>query len=48
MTKEKKNLHAKITEGIRAAIASLYEQAKKNNWELVVSENGKVKKIKPV
>ena len=47
MTKEKKDLHAKITQGIRAAIASLYEHAKRNNWDLVISENGKVKKIKP-
>ncbi len=43
----KKDLHEIITEGVRAAIASLYEEAKKNHWELVICENGKVKKIKP-
>lgn len=48
MNEQKKKLHKKITEGIRAAIASLYEEAKKKGWELVISENGKVKKTKPV
>ena len=41
-------LFEKISLGIKSAIASLYEQAKKNNWDLVISEDGKVKKIKPV
>ena len=46
--KKAEELFAKISLGIRAAIALLYEDAKKNGSELIISENGKVKKIKPV
>ena len=48
MTKKQTlNLHKKIEAGIKAAIAQLYRDAKKYKWELVISVNGKVKKIKP-
>lgn len=48
MDKLKKiKLHDKIIAGVKAAIAQLYEEAKKNGWELVISEKGKIKKIKP-
>lgn len=40
-------LKNKIVKGVKSAITSLYKEAKKNGWELVISENGKVKKIKP-
>ena len=47
MDKEKyKILKIKITEGIKVAIAKVYEDARKSGDELVISENGKVKKIK--
>lgn len=37
----------KIVEGMKEAIAELYENARKNRTELVVSDkNGNVKKIK--
>lgn len=48
MTREKKNqLYKKIIAGINAAIEKLYSDARKYGWELVISENGKIKKIKP-
>lgn len=45
--KKAEALFAKISLGIRTAIALLYEEAKKNGSELIISENGKVKKIRP-
>lgn len=45
--KRAEKLFEKISLGIKSAITSLYKEAKKNNWELVISENGKIKKIKP-
>ena len=37
----------KIVEGMKEAIAEVYENARKNGTELVISDkNGKVKKIK--
>ena len=47
MKRERKiTLHKKITEGIKTAIALLYADAKKFGWELIIAENGKIKKIK--
>ncbi len=47
MTRRKKiKLHEKILEGIKTAIDRLYADAKKHGWDLIVSENGKIKKIK--
>jgi hypothetical protein len=45
--KKAEQLFEKISLGIKAAISQLYADAKKNGWELIISENGKVKKIKP-
>ena len=47
--KKKKNstLSGKIKAGVEAAIARLYKDAKKNKLELVILENGKIKKIRP-
>lgn len=36
----------KIIKAVRKAIAKVYEDARKNGDELVISENGKVKRIK--
>jgi hypothetical protein len=48
MTKENaKKIRNKIIAGVTAAIAQLYEDAKKNGWELVISEKGKIRKIRP-
>ena len=47
MTKEQsKVLLEKIKVAIKAAIEGVYENARKTGEELVISENGKIKKIK--
>lgn len=47
MTKEEaKILVEKVKKALQEAFAQVYEDARKNGDELVISENGKVKKIK--
>jgi hypothetical protein len=45
---EAKRRREQIIKGVKAAVLQLYREAKKNKWELVISENGKIKKIRPV
>jgi hypothetical protein len=45
--KRAENLFEKISLGIKTAITQLYSEAGKNGWTLVISKNGKIKKIKP-
>ena len=45
--KENIELADKITLGFRLALARLYEKARKNGEELVISRDGKVIRIKP-
>jgi hypothetical protein len=47
--KESHDTIDKIIDAIKAAIAEVYEEARKTGRELVIADkNGKVKKIKPV
>lgn len=44
--KRPKDLLERIFKAMKIAVEKVYEDARKNGDELVISENGKVKKIK--